>query len=112
MTRWADPSNVQTAAEAWSDGIVHCRIYGHGWTPLTVTRDEGGTGYVVHQQCRRCDGKRHQEMDQFGHASPWRYTYGSGYLDRDLGGRINSDGRAVLRLAAIRHLTVQDAPAE
>lgn len=110
MIRWADPSQVTTAANDWSDGIVHCRIYGHGWTPHTVTRDTGGTGYVVHQQCRRCGCRRHQEMDQFGHASKWRYTYATGYLV-DIGGRINSDGRAVLRLAAIRHLTVQDAPA-
>lgn len=110
MTRWADPSLVTNAANDWSDGIVHCRIYGHGWTPLTVQSD-GGTGYVVTQQCRRCDCRRKQEMDVFGHASKWRYVYATGYL-QDLGGRINSDGRAVLRLAAIRHLTVQDAPAE
>lgn len=109
MTRWADPSNVTTAANAWSDGIVHCRIYGHGWTPLTVQRDDG-TGYLVTQQCRRCGGRRFNEMDEFGYASAWRYNYATGYLNEDLGGRIGLDGRAVLRLAAIRHLTVQDAP--
>lgn len=44
-------------------------------------------------------------MDSRGYASPWKYIYADGYLTKDLG-RIGGDGRAVLRLAALRNLTI------
>lgn len=105
MTRWADPSAVATVAEEWSDKLLHCRTYGHGWTPSSVTR--AGEGFVVMQRCPRCTNRRSQEMDSRGYATPWRYHYSEGYLTKDLG-RIDNDGRAVLRIAAIRHLTILD----
>lgn len=109
MTHWADPSEVANVADEWSDKTVHCRIYGHGWEPLTVTRILHG--FEVLQRCRRCKNRRAQQMDERGLAGPWRYIYTEGYLTKGLG-RIGTDGRAVLRLAAIRNLTVQELPAE
>ena len=103
MTAWADPNAVEAAAEDWSDKLLHCRTYGHGWTPSSVTR--AGEGFVVRQRCPRCTNLRQQEMDSRGYATPWRYIYSEGYLTKGLG-RIGGDGRAVLRLAALRHLTI------
>jgi hypothetical protein len=103
MTRWADPSAVEDASAEWSDKLVHCRIYGHGWTPSSVTR--AGDGFIVRQQCGRCTNEREQVMSSTGMAEPWRYIYSEGYLTEGLG-RIGGDGRAVLRLAALRNLTI------
>jgi hypothetical protein len=103
--RWAEPDQVVSATEEWSDKVVACRIYGHGWKPLSVTRDSNG--YTVIQRCASCGNRRLQAMDFRGFAGPWTYIYKEGYLTKDLG-RIGSDGRAVLRLAAIRNLTVRD----
>lgn len=105
MTTWAQPTAVEEAAAGWSDRTLHCRIYGHGWTPSSVTR--AGQGFVVRQQCKRCTNSREQEMDSRGYASPWKYIYSDGYLTKDLG-RIGGDGRAVLRIAALRNLTILD----
>lgn len=101
--QWADPSAVATAAEEWSDSTVACRIYGHGWTSSSVTR--AGEAFIVRQRCGRCTNSREQEMDSRGYASPWKYIYSDGYLAHDLG-RIGGEGRAVLRLAALRNLTI------
>lgn len=107
MTKWAEPQNVQAATQRWNDNIVACRTYGHSWRPLTVFMDSNG--YTVQQRCSRCGNRRAQEMDLRGFATPWRYSYTDGYLTKDLG-RIGTDGRAVLRLAAIRNLTVREVP--
>lgn len=103
--KWADPDRVVSATEEWSDKVVACRIYGHGWKPLSVTRDS--SGFTVTQRCTSCGNRRVQAMDFRGFAGPWTYIYKEGYLTKDLG-RIGSDGRAVLRLAAIRNLTVRE----
>lgn len=106
MTKWADPSEVAEASQQWDDQIVSCRIYGHLWRPLNVTKD--GTGYTVTQHCIGCKNRRWQSMDLNGYASAWHYRYvNQNYVVKDLG-RIDSDGRAVLRLAALRHLKVEE----
>lgn len=105
--KWADPDQVASATEQWSDKVVACRIYGHSWKPLSVTRDSNG--YTVTQRCSNCTNRRYQAMDFRGFAGPWSYIYRDGYLTKDLG-RIGADGRAVLRLAAIRNLTVRVVP--
>lgn len=106
MTAWADPKAVEDAAASWTDKWVHCRIYGHGWTPSSVTRV--GEGFVVRQRCNRCTNVREQAIDSRGYnLTPWRYIYPEGYLTKNLG-RIGGDGRAVLRIAALRHLTILD----
>jgi hypothetical protein len=105
--KWAEPDQVVAATEEWNDRVIACRIYGHSWRPLTVTRDN--SGYTVMQRCSSCTNRRVQEMDFRGFAGPWRYVYREGYLTKDLG-RIGSDGRAVLRLAALRNLTIRDVP--
>lgn len=105
MTRWAEPSAVADAAVDWTDKAITCRTYGHGWTSSSVTR--AGEGFVVMQRCTRCTNRRTQEMDSRGYATPWKYIYSDGYLSSGLG-RIDVHGRAVLRLAVLRNITVLD----
>lgn len=105
MTTWADPDSVAEKAEEWSDRTLACRTYGHGWASGSVVR--AGEGFVVMQRCPRCENRRTQEMDSRGYATPWRYLYADGYLTKGLG-RIDNHGRAVLRIANLRHLTVLD----
>lgn len=103
--RWADREKVEKAAEEWPDKFIQCRIYGHSWRPLTVARH--GAGYEVTQRCSSCRNQRSQDMDSNGYSSPWRMTYVDNYLLKDMG-RVDGDGRAVLRLAAIRHMKIID----
>lgn len=108
--RWADVAKVEEAAEAWNDNIIQCRIYSHTWRPNTVQSD--GRTYTITQRCTRCHSRRIQTMDSRGYApTGWRYQYRDGYLLENLG-RVDDDGRAVLRLAAIRNLTVLEYPEE
>ena len=104
--RWAEPRLVEKAAERWTDQIVHCRIYSHTWYPSTVRSD--GRTFIVVQRCTRCGTLRQMEMDKNGYPiTQWSYTYvDTSYLMKDAG-RINKAGRAVLRLAALRNLTVR-----
>lgn len=103
IVKWAEVSIVEAMSEQWQDAIVQCRIYGHAWRPLTVRRH--GLGFVVTQSCHRCRNMREQNMDSRGYGTPWKMRYEDGYLLTGLG-RIDQEGRAVLRLAAIRHLTI------
>lgn len=104
--KWADQDHVAAAAEQWSDQIVSCRTYGHRWVPLSVVKDNAG--YSVMQRCSSCGNRRAQDMDFRGYATPWRYVYTEKYLSKGMG-RIGQDGKATLRLAAIRNLTVRVA---
>lgn len=103
MTRWAEPDAVTEAAEQWSDRALACRTYGHAWASSSVVR--AGEGFTVTQRCTGCTNRRTQDMDSRGYATPWRYSYADGYLSKDLG-RIDGHGRARLRLAALRSITV------
>lgn len=102
----ASTEEVEALADEWSDKVVHCRIYGHSWKPLTVVRILNG--FTVKQRCPNCRNTRSQDMDVYGSAGAWRYEYVEGYLTKDLG-RIDNAGRNVLRIAAIRHATIIDS---
>lgn len=104
-TRWADTYDVEAYAADHRPAIVQCRVYGHGWKPSSVTR--AGLGFVVMQRCSRCGNRRTHDMDSRGYAQSWRYLYTEGYLTEDMG-RIDVDGRAVLRLSAVSHLPIND----
>lgn len=102
--RWADAAQVEDAAESWSESQLHCRTYNHTWRPLSVTHRPGV--YTVTQRCSRCRNVRKQDIDDYGYPlTAWRHEYREGYLLEDVG-RIGMDGRAVLRLAVLKTLTV------
>lgn len=104
--RFAERDDVEKATVEWDDNVISCRTYGHLWRPLTVTHDRDG--YIVTQACSSCGNRRHQAMDARGFAQHWNYSYVEGYLTKGLG-RIGDEGRAALRLAALRNMTIQEA---
>ena len=112
MTHWADPSSVEAAAAGWTDAQVTCRANGHAWRPQTVTHYPGV--YVIRQRCsRNCGCYREGEMNDNGYfTAKWKMIYpvrNNYLLQDDQGksiGRVDAEGRARIRLASIRHVTV------
>ena len=102
---WADPQDIADATAGWSDAVIACRAYGHSWRPATVTMHLGT--YTIRQRCnRRCGTERECAMDSAGHyVKRWQLQYREGYLISHLG-RVDQEGRAIIRLASIRHLPV------
>lgn len=103
---YAAIEQVEEAAHAWSNAILMCRLYGHAWKPSTVTRNN--RGYTVRQRCtRRCGCEREMLMDSRGYVvKRWALHYTDGYLLDKHTGRIGPDGKAVMRIVSLRHLTV------
>lgn len=108
-TRWADVNDVKDAVDNWSDEIVQCRIYGHLWEPHNVVKRR--MGYTVTQRCDSCGNRRWQDMDLRGYAQDWHYQYVEDYRVENLG-RIEFNGRAVLRLATLRNMTIEEVDDE
>lgn len=110
MTTWANPGDVEKAAELWTDSQVACRTYGHNWRPRTVSHRPGV--YTVVQRCSRCFCGRAQEINEQGYAlSGWRMSYQPGYLLHSVG-RVGVEGRAVLRIVNLRSATIVEEPEE
>lgn len=104
---YASRSAVEDAAYDWNDGQIVCRANNlHAWKPFTARR---GRGYILlTQRCTRCFNRRTAEMDEQGYLiTRWKIEYREGYLLKGLG-RVGPDGRAALRLATLRGLTITD----
>lgn len=111
MTRWADPEFVEAAAAEWTDAQIQCRTNGHAWRPHTVIRRP--RLYSILQRCsRNCGCYREADMDDGGYlVRGWRMKYVKPeYLLHDADGkgvgRVDQDGRARLRLAGLRNVTI------
>lgn len=102
------------ASNDWSQGQLDCRLNGtHDWNNrrTVIVRHSGGV-MEVQQECgRRCGVSRRADWDsRTGHLlTRWRLNYKSNaaqrYLMKDPEsgrsmGRIDADGRAVIRLVA------------
>lgn len=111
LVKWAEPAAVEKAAETWSDDYVDCRINGHNWSRKHQTVHRYGTGFVITQKCPTCKNQREMEMDSRGYGQKWHMKYAEGYLLKNMG-RVDQDGRAVLRLAGIRNAKIIEEPME
>lgn len=107
MTEFADPGEVESASAGWTEGQLRCRAYGsHAWEPWTVHTERGE--YVVTQHCIRCENLREQRLDYRGYpVTGWKVQYEEGYLLPKGTGRIDSEGRALLRLRDLRSMGVR-----
>ena len=104
MTEFADPDDVEDATHHWSKAMLACRAYGHAWMPSTVSLHLGA--YVIRQRCsRRCGTEREGTMTAGGYMQGWRMTYRDGYLLTHRG-RVDAEGRARIRLATLRGVTI------
>lgn len=109
MATWAERSTVENALVGWSDAQIACRAYQHTWRAHTVQHRPGV--YTIIQRCSRCYNRRTQDMNEQGYpVSPWRMEYRDGYLLPSQSGRVGADGRAALRLATLRNLTIEEVP--
>lgn len=103
MTEWASAEAVERAAQEWSDSVVQCRAFGHGWRPQTALHRPGM--YTITQRCPRCRVRRWKRINERGYSlTPWHtdYSEATGYLLKGVG-RLGTDGKAVLTLL---HLAV------
>ena len=108
MSDFADPERISEQVSVWTQGQVRCRAYNnHAWSPYTVTEHPRTGVYSVTQRCSRCRNRRRQTLSAQGYVlQRWRMVYGQGYLLPKGTGRVDDDGRAVLRLADLSSLTI------
>lgn len=110
MTHFADPDDVEQAANGWTNAVVQCRTYSHSWHPMSVTHQPGF--YTITQRCsRRCGCTRVCTMDERGYMQgTWQIRYPQGYLMDKGAGRVDFNGRARLRLVSLRSFAVVEVP--
>jgi hypothetical protein len=95
----AEVGDVQEFASTIKQAWVECRSDGHSMAKHDVQMDENGT-YIRTRRCRRCGYKRHYVISG-GHILNATSEYPDGYLMPKGTGRLDSDGRAVFREAAV-----------
>jgi hypothetical protein len=96
----ADIGDVQEfAATVKKQAFIECRGDGHNMGPHNVTMDENGT-FLRTRRCRKCGYLRHYVVSG-GHILNAKSEYPDGYLLPRGTGRLDADGRAVFREAAI-----------
>jgi hypothetical protein len=112
----ADLTAVEAAAKTWTPAQIDCRsLTGHAWRAHTALRFQPKTGptrIVVTQKCYDCENKRSRAMD--GRTGrwldpSWSTAYIDGYLMPKGSGRVDEDGKSLLRMMAVSYLTVRDA---
>lgn len=95
----AELGAVEEFASSIKQAFVECRSDGHNMGPHDIKMDENGT-YLRTRRCRRCGYKRNYVISN-GHILNATTQYPEDYLLPKGTGRLDSDGRAVFRAAAI-----------
>lgn len=96
----AEIGAVQEFASTIKQAWVVCRGDGHNMVRHDVQMDENGV-FIRTRRCRSCGYKRHYVIDPGGHILTAKPEYPDGYLMPKGTGRLDSDGRAVFRQAAV-----------
>jgi hypothetical protein len=82
---------------------VDCRVKGHNWSYPHAVENEDGT-FSQTEKCRRCQTKRTELVDADGYTLNVKCTdYPEGYLLPRGTGRMDRDGRAILRKHRIQN---------
>jgi hypothetical protein len=106
----ATPAAIEQAMQTWNAATIECRTNRQIWRPFGVRHLRRARIYVVTQQCGRgCGVRRRGDMDEDGYMmTGWHTLYPpEGYLLKGLG-RVGRDGMAVLRLANIGGLEIEE----
>lgn len=90
---------LEDFAATLKTGYLQCRELNHRWEPSRVEAVRNG-GFLRTLRCRRCGGRKHQEMTNRGMILRSWYEYPEGYLREGLG-RIVGEGRGVLRVQSM-----------
>jgi hypothetical protein len=96
--RVANMRDVEKMAGNLSDNFLHCRDFGHNWKMADVRRE--GRGFTRRMYCPSCKLDKFQTLDSRGVVVDQKMRYPEGYLIQGMG-RVNGDGKAVLRLASV-----------
>lgn len=97
-TKVASRADVKAAAKSLPEEFVSCRDVGHTWRQFRVIRVRGG--YNRDLFCPTCKTNRHEFISRTGEKLSTSYTYPDGYQFKGMG-RIQGDGRNVLRLESV-----------
>jgi hypothetical protein len=93
----ANIHDVELLAEDLSDNFLRCRDFGHQWKMANAKKV--GRTWERTMYCPSCKYNKHQVLDSHGVIITEKPDYPDGYLIKGMG-RINGDGKAVLRLAS------------
>jgi hypothetical protein len=97
----ADPGQVATFAQTLTEGALACRDVGHGWKSGRVKRV--GRGYHRIMICRDCGAERPEDLDGSARrVKVYAVQYPDGYLLPKGSGRVDSEGKAAMRLELLR----------
>lgn len=92
-------SDVKRQTKNWSVEILICRSNGHAWTAYDAVHFKRQRYFRARQVCIRCTTMRTQEIGETGLILRTSLTYPAGYLSSV--GRLNIEGRGVVRLGAL-----------
>lgn len=106
---YATPSDVRSAAQEWTAGQLACRSSrNHHWAPLTAVHDKRLHYIRETQRCLQCGNTRTREINERGYVLvPWQTHHEEGYRMPPGTGRIDEDGMAFLRIAALGLIEVE-----
>jgi hypothetical protein len=102
--RFAEPGDIEHAAEQWSESVLECRDTGHHWERARASHIRRLHYYTVIHICSRCGMFRTREMSESGHVYANSYTYPDGYLLKGLG-RIAGEAKDAIRALALTRAT-------
>lgn len=97
---------------SWSAGLpeefIQCRDFGHLWRPYRAHFDAANNCYERVIRCGRCRTERSQHVGLSGELLSGAYSYPAGYQAPAGSGRLDSGGRAELRLESTLRLMGHD----
>lgn len=110
--QYASRKDVERAIKDWTIAVLACRLRGHDW-PIGkgVTAVPTSGGWIITEWCRRkCGVHRWYFMSKTGHTERSHSIYPRAdgvefYLLKGLG-RVDVNGRAAIRLAALSGMTI------
>lgn len=97
---FADPDDVQSWAAGMPEAFLACRDLGHTWRPQSARYDTELNSYARTLRCNRCRTTRSQTLSLSGLIMGNHYEYPDGYQVPAGSGRIDQQGRGVIRLQA------------
>ena len=93
-------TDVNTAIGNLATDHLHCRSYGHAWTPWRAEALPRRQGFEQWLRCQRCGTTRHRTLTRWGEVVASSYTYPDGYQMAGVG-RLTGDDRGAIRVASI-----------
>ena len=103
-TKFADLGDVEEWQSQAKVAWIRCRSKGHNMDDHDVKLDEKANAYIVILRCTRCYTERHEVVNcDTGEVLTSKYDkHPDGYLLPKGTGRIDAQGRGLIRIARLR----------